>query len=237
MRAGAALAGALLAAAAPLAAHAATEGGLELDAAPIDTHNFVSLQRGAGLYVNYCIGCHSLQYLRYARAAEDLGIDEDTAQRSLAFGGELFAPMVSAMDEEQAKEWFSQAAPPDLTLSARARGADWLYTYLRTFYRDPSRPSGWNNVVFANVAMPHALHSLQGSAVLEDDGTMRMIAPGSMAASEYDIAVADLVNFLVYAAEPSREARLRTGYAVMIVLSFLLVLTYLLYREYWRDIK
>ena len=218
-------------------ANAATDSSVVLDSAPIDPHDFNSMQRGARTYVNYCIGCHSLRFLRYSRMAEDLGISDDVVTQNLSFGGKLFAPMVSAMDEEVAKEWFNQAEPIDLSLVARSRGVDWLYNYLRSFYRDPSRPSGWNNTLFENVSMPHALHSLQGTIVAAEDGTMTMVRAGSMQPSEYDTMVADLVNFLAYAAEPARNSRHRIGYGVMIFLSFLLVLTYILYREYWKDIK
>ena len=139
--------------------------------------------------------------MRYTRVAEDLGIPAAVAQSNLAFGQELFAPMLSAMTEEQGQAWFNQAVPPDLTLAARSRSADWLYSYMKSFYRDPARPSGWNNTVFANVAMPHALHSLQGIQVLDEDG-LRLASAGALEPAEYDIAVADLVNFLVYVAEP-----------------------------------
>ncbi len=223
--------------AAPGAALAAGGGGVALDSAPIDSHDFDSLQRGAALYVNYCIGCHSLKYLRYSRMAEDLGLSDEVVTANLSFGGKLFAPMESAMDAEAAKEWFQQAVPIDLSLVARSRGTDWLYTYLRSFYRDPSRPSGWNNALFENVAMPHALHSLQGTFARGDDGSVTVLRAGSLSEAEYDTAVADLVNFLDYAGEPARNTRHRVGFGVMIVLSFLIVLFYVLYREYWRDIK
>ena len=231
--AGSALVAALLS---PVAL-AAGGSAASLDTAPIDPHDFDSLQRGAGLYVNYCIGCHSLKYIRYTRIAEDLGLSEATTQENLAFGGELFAPVESAMDAQEAAEWFSQAVPPDLSLTARSRGVDWLYTYLKSFYRDGDRPSGWNNTLFENVSMPHALHSLQGTFALDGGGHLVQLRPGDLDAASYDTAVADIVNFMAYVAEPSKQQRLRIGYGVMIFLSFLLVVTYMLYREYWRDIK
>ena len=216
---------------------AASEGGVALDSAPIDSHDFASLQRGAKMFANYCVGCHGLKYLRFTRMAEDLGIPEETVTRNLSFGGKLFAPMISSMDSEAAKAWFSQAEPIDLSLVARSRGTDWLYTYLRSFYRDPERPSGWNNTLFENVSMPHALHSLQGTYAHGENGSMVLLRQGSMAESEYNTAIADIVNFLAYASEPSKNTRHRVGFGVMIFLCFLLVLTYILYREYWRDIK
>lgn len=206
-----------------------------LDQAPLDAFDFASKQRGAKLYVNYCIGCHSLQYMRYTRVAEDLGIPEAVAQSNLAFGQDLFAPMLSAMAPEQGQAWFNQAVPPDLTLVARSRSPDWLYSYMKSFYRDPERPSGWNNAVFANVAMPHALHALQGVQVLEEDG-LRLARAGALEPAEYDVAVADLVNFLVYVAEPVRLTRHRIGYGVIIFVLLLGIVTYMLYRDYWRDI-
>lgn len=213
----------------------AASAAVELDEAPLDSFDFASKQRGAQLYVNYCIGCHSLKYMRYTRVAEDLGIPAAVAQSNLAFGQELFAPMLSAMTAEQGAAWFNQAIPPDLSLSARSRSPDWLYTYLRSFYRDPERPSGWNNAIFANVAMPHALQRLQGIQVLDEDG-LRLASSGTMNQAEYDVAIADLVNFLVYVAEPVRLTRHRIGYGVIIFVLLLGVITYMMYRDYWRDI-
>ncbi|MBF2760589.1 MAG: cytochrome c1 [Ectothiorhodospiraceae bacterium AqS1] len=230
---------AILLAAGLLAAGPAALGAgpaVALDQAPLDSFDFASKQRGAQLYVNYCIGCHSLQYMRYTRVAEDLGIPEAVAQSNLAFGQELFAPMLSAMTPEQGQAWFNQAVPPDLTLVARSRSADWLYSYMKSFYRDPERPSGWNNTVFANVAMPHPLHSLQGIQTLDEAGGLQLDRAGKLTPAEYDVAMADLVNFLVYVAEPVRLTRHRIGYGVIIFVLLLGILTYMLYRDYWRDI-
>lgn len=221
---------------AAVSSQAASEA-VALDTAPIDHYDFASLQRGAKLYVNYCIGCHSLQYMRYTRLGDDLGISDDLLQQNIAFGGKLFAPMLSAMTEQQSKKWFNQAVAPDLSLTARSRTADWLYTYLRSFYRDPDRPTGWNNSIFANVAMPNVLHSLQGSYRLDAAGEKVLLTPGSMDTAEFNTAVTDLVNFLVYVGEPARNTRVHIGYGVMIFLSFLLVIVYAMYRDYWRDIK
>ena len=212
----------------------AAESAIALDHAPVDSYDFGSLQRGAKMYVNYCQGCHSLQYLRYTRIVEDLGIPEDIARSNLAFEGELFRPLGRTMSDEQARAWFNEALPPDLSLIARSRGADWLFTFLRSYYRDPNRPSGWNNLVFANTSMPHVLQSLQGMHQLDDNGALVHVSEGKMDDTAYSLAVADLVNFLVYAGEPVRNLRLKIGYGVMIFLLVFLPIVYLTYREYWR---
>ena len=226
------------AAAAPAAARAA---GAAVDApsAPIDPRDGDSIRRGAAVFVNYCQGCHSAGHMRYDRMTEDLGISDDQMRANLIFtGAESSAPMLSAMREDDAREWFHQAVPPDLTLVSRVRGVDWLYGYLRGYYRDPSRPSGWNNAVFENTAMPHVLADLQGAAELDPEtGKFALVSPGRLSPGEYNLLAADLVNFLHYIAEPSRGKRLATGYAVMTFLLVLLVFTWLLYREYWRDVK
>ena len=216
---------------------AAGDTGVQLANVQLNEYDFDSKQRGAKLFVNYCIGCHSLQYVRYSRVAEDLGIPDDIMQEHIAFGADLFSPMNSAMDAEQAKDWFNQAIPPDLSVIARSRSADWLYTFLKSFYRDPERPSGWNNTIFSNVAMPNVLHSLQGIQQVNEDGELIMVKDGSLDHASYDTAVADLVNFLVYVGEPSKLSRHRLGYAVMLFLLIMLILTYMLYRDYWRDIN
>lgn len=204
--------------------------------APIDPSDYGSLQRGAGMFVNYCLGCHSMRLMRYSRVAADLGIDEDIAVQHLTFGEKLFRPIISPLSAEHAA-FFDGAEPPDLSLIARAGSADWLYMFLRGFYRDPQRPSGWNNVVYTNVSMPNALQSLQGTYRKGADGSLELADPGRMDAGTFDVAVADLVNFMVYASEPSRAERLRFGYAAMILLLLLLPLSYAVYREYWRDIN
>ena len=214
--------------------------GAALPQAPVQYGNLESMQRGAATFVNYCLGCHSAQYMRYGRMVEDLGVTEEQVETLLIHNAEsgLGDGMVSAMRAEDSKEWFYQALPPDLTLVARLRGADWLYAYLRGFYRDPARPNGWNNTVFNNVAMPHVMAGLQGVYTLDAD-THKLLpaSSGSLSAKEYDSLVSDLVTFLVYMGEPSRAARLKTGYLVMALLLLLLPATYFLYREYWREIK
>ena len=225
---------------------------VKLDHAPINSNDMPSLQRGAKLFVNYCLNCHSANYMRYNRL-QDIGLNEKQIFENLVFTGVKVGDLMKiAMDPKDAKEWFG-APPPDLTVIARSRashagsGADWLYTYLRTFYRDPSRPSGWNNTTFPNVGMPHVLWELQGEQVLKDqkmrgDGFEKTVAvpmvdkPGKMAAVEYDRAVADLVNYMVYMAEPAAHNRKLIGLIVLLVLSVLVVLAYAIKKEFWKDV-
>ena len=230
------LAPVLLAAVAALAPARASESAFDLRRAPIDSTDAASLQRGAKLFVNYCLGCHGAALITYDRVAEDLRIDEEIMREHLRFGAAASAPLASAMDAVTARDWFYQAAPPDLSLIARARGADWLFGYLRHFYRDESRPGGWNNLLFPNVAMPHAMADLQGEARLVE-GALQIETPGALAAVEYDRVAADLVNFLVYVGEPSQNERKRVGYLLMPLLFLFMTIAYFLYREYWRDLR
>ena len=211
---------------------------ISLPQAPLQ-YDKETLQRGAAGFVNYCMGCHSAQYMRYGRMVEDLEISPNQVHKFLIYNGAgLGDGMLSSMRQEDGREWFDQAHPPDLSLSAKLRGSDWLYAYLRSFYRDPSRPSGWNNTVFPNVAMPHVLANLQGVYDKEGDSdTLVQRKAGAMSAVEYNGLVGDIVSFMVYAAEPSRQTRLQTGYLVMAFLLVLLIFTYFLYREYWRDVN
>lgn len=219
------------------AAGAAGGGGAPLPQAPLDRGDFSSLQRGAAVFINYCSGCHSAAYMRYGRIAEDLDIPQELLRTRLIYTDSGLADgIVSAMRQEDAVEWFHQAAPPDLSLSAKLRGNDWLYAYLRGFYRDATRPSGWNNSVFPNVAMPHVLADLQGEVVRDAEGNALLQRPGRLSAGEYDLLIADLVNFMDYMAEPARADRYRAGYVIISLLLLLLFCTYFLYREYWRDI-
>ena len=202
-----------------------------------DTH---SLQRGAQLFVNYCLSCHSAQFMRFSRMAEDLEIPPEIMKRNMMFTtGKIGDTMQAVMTAEDGEAWFG-IAPPDLSLSARLRGGRWLYNYFLGFYLDETAPSGWNNTVFPNVAMPHALHALQGlQRAVDDNGTLRLqkVSEGSMNDEEYMNAVADLTNFLVYIGEPSRPARLRYGIWVMFFLLGFTFLAYLLKKEYWRDVE
>ena len=230
---------------APIAVFAA-EPGMPLDKAPINTSDNESLQRGAEAFVNSCLSCHGASYMRYNRHV-DLGYNESEILDKLVLtdqkSGDL---MLSAMREKEGEEWFGVAAP-DLSVTARARGANWLYTYLRAFYRDDGTVSGWNNLVFDRVAMPHVLWQLQGEQVLvvetagegkkaEEVKKLQLEVPGTLTVSEYDQYVADLVNYMVYLSEPVANYRKELGIYVMLFLLFMLGLTYALKREYWRDI-
>lgn len=219
----------------------ASEGELHLDRAPNNLGDQASLQNGAKLFVNYCLNCHSASYMRYNRL-HDIGLTDAQIKDNLMFTADKVGePMTIAMRRADAKQWFG-VAPPDLSVVARSRtseggsGADWLYTYLRSFYRDDSRPSGWNNLVFANVAMPHALWQLQGEQVKGEDHKLRLEKPGKLAPAEYDAAVADLVAYLQYMGEPAAQTRKQLGVYVLLFLAVFFVLAYALKREFWKDI-
>jgi ubiquinol-cytochrome c reductase cytochrome c1 subunit len=230
----------------------AVEADIKLDRAPIDPTDLPSLQRGAAAFVNYCLNCHSANYMRYNRL-QDIGLTEQQIRDNLVFTGVKVGDLMKvAMDPVAAKEWFG-TAPPDLTVIARSRsshagsGSDWLYTYLRTFYRDPSRPSGWNNVVYPNVAMPHVLWQLQGEQVLKDvreqgEGYMRTVSrlgldkPGVLKPNEYDRLVADLVNYMTYMSEPARHQRVTTGLYTLLVIFILVALSYALKKSFWKKV-
>ena len=229
----------------PLTALAAGDH-VKLDRAPIDSKDAVSIQRGARVFVNYCLSCHSAAAMRYNRLT-DIGLTEQQIKDNLLFGSaKLGDTMTVAMRPADAKNWFG-VAPPDLSVIARSRGPDWLYTYMRTFYRDANTATGWNNLVFPNVGMPHVLWHLQGQLVVKRETkagehgqhtvtTLISTTPGELSAREYDKLVADLVNYLVFMGEPARETRIRIGYAVLIFLGLWLVPVYLLKREHWKDI-
>ena len=225
---------------------------VHLDHAPINAGDSASLQRGAALFVNYCLNCHSANYMRYNRL-KDIGLNDKEILDNLVFsGGKVGDLMKNAMDAGEAKVWFG-AQPPDLTVIARSRaseagsGADWLYTYLRTFYRDPARPTGWNNTTFPNVGMPHVLWELQGEQVMKAsevraDGYMTtqdkptLAKPGKLSALEYDSAIVDLVNYLVYMGEPAARSRKSIGLIVLGFLFLLIPLVYALKKEFWKDV-
>ena len=221
----------------------ASEDGPPLDKAPVNLSDHASLQRGARIFVNYCLNCHSAASMRYSRM-QDLGLTEDQIKENLMFAAEKPGEtMTVAMDKKEAKGWFG-SAPPDLSVIARARGSDWLYTYLRSFYRDDSRPTGWNNVVFDKVAMPHVLWSLQGEMVpvMKKEGEHEVIErlelakPGSVTLAEYDAMVGDLVNYLTWMGEPAQLERKQLGLIVLAFLAFFFVVAYYLKKEFWKDV-
>ena len=231
---------------APLVAFA-SGSAVPLDTAPIKPRDMASLQRGAKTFANYCLSCHSADFMRYNRL-RDLGLTESQISENLIFTGQKVGELMTvAMPKKEAKQWFG-VAPPDLSVIARSRGPDWLYTYLRKFYRDESTATGWNNLVFDKAAMPHVLYELQGEQILnvksEDNGhggtheikELKLAKPGSLSKTEYDAYVADLVNFLVYLGEPAANKRVQIGIIVMLFLFLMLVLTYALKKEYWKDV-
>lgn len=229
----------------PIAAVAAG-GAVKLDDASIDPRDVVSIQRGARVFVNYCLNCHSAASMRYARL-KDLGLTDQQIKDNLLFAGEKVGDLMTvAASKQTQRQWFG-VEPPDLSVIARSRGADWLYTYLRTFYRDDKRSTGWNNLAFANVGMPHVLWQLQGKQVLkteveEHDGhkvehrKLVLETPGTLSPAEYDKLVRDLVNYLSFMGEPGRTQRVQIGIVVLFFLSILLVLSWLLKKEYWKDV-
>jgi len=222
----------------------AAGAGPRLDHANIDPGDTISIQRGAKVFVNYCLNCHSASYMRYNKLME-LGLSEQQIEDNLLFaGGKIGDTMRVAMPVADGKAWFG-VAPPDLSVVARSRGADWLYTYLRSFYRDDARVMGWNNVAFPNVAMPHVLWKLQGIQRLNADeaeahGVARnalvLEMPGTMSVQAYDDLVRDLVNYLAYMGEPARAKRVRIGMIVLLFLGLMAVPAWLLKREYWKDV-
>jgi ubiquinol-cytochrome c reductase cytochrome c1 subunit len=214
-----------------------------LDPVYINLTDKASLQRGARTFINYCLSCHSATYMRYRRMAEDLDISEELLQENLMFASDKPGDLMrTTMPADYAKDWFG-VVPPDLTLIARVRNPDWIYTFLRSFYRDDGSQSGWNNGLLENTAMPHVLYGLQGDQRLvtksgEDDGkpVFRLEKPGTKTPEEYDNVIRDLANFLVYLGEPIKLERYLIGVFVMLFLAVLLVLSYLLKKEYWKDV-
>ncbi len=227
----------------------AATAGYPLMQAPIDLHNQASLQKGARMFVNYCMGCHSLEHQRYNRMARDIGLTDDQVKENLIFtGAKIGDTMKNAMPKAAAKQWFG-VTPPDLTLIARSRGVDYLYTYLQTFYKDPTRPFGVNNAVFPNAGMPHVLWELQGMQepvyTNHKDAAghevkvlsgFKLVQPGSLSAPQFKEAMGDLTNFLAYVAEPIKLERQRIGIWVLLFLALTTVVFYLLKKEYWKDV-
>lgn len=205
--------------------------------APIDPSDQASLQRGARTFINNCLNCHSANYMRYNRLL-DIGLTEKQIKDNLLFAGEKVGDtMKVAINKADAKKWFG-VSPPDLSVEVRARGADWVYAYMRGFYRDETTTSGWNNIVFDKVAMPHVLYELQGEQVMNHEThALEMVKPGKLSSDEYDAFVADLTNYMAFMAEPAKQQRKHTGIWVLLFLGVLLVLAIKLKKAYWKDIK
>jgi ubiquinol-cytochrome c reductase cytochrome c1 subunit len=227
----------------------AAGGGVHLDDADIDLSDQASLQRGAKYFMNYCLSCHSAKYQRYNRMAKDLGLTEQEVIDNLMFTTDKIGDTMNiSMSAEKAKEWFG-SPPPDLSVTARARGVDWIYTYLRSFYLDENRPFGVNNTVFPDVAMPNVLWQLQGDqkavykTITDSEGNeheaidyLEPVSEGTMSAEEFDQVARDLTAFLSYIGEPIQMERKRLGVWVLLFIAVFFVLSYLLKKEYWKDV-
>jgi ubiquinol-cytochrome c reductase cytochrome c1 subunit len=216
---------------------------VKLQEANINPADKISLLRGAKHFVTYCLGCHSAKYMRYLRIALDTGVDEKTVLEDIApQGAIIYDQLHSAMNKHDAEKWFG-TQPPDLSLIARSRGADWLYSYLKSYYLDPSKPYGVNNTVFQDTAMPNPLWQLQGEqhavqrkTIWGEYTQLVLDEPGELSEKEFDLMVNDLVNFLVYVGEPGQLERQSLGKYVLLFLAVFLVIAYLLKKEYWKDI-
>jgi len=218
--------------------------GVHLDKAPVNLQDQASLQRGAKLFTSRCLACHSATYMRYNRL-RDIGMSDAQVKKDIELPEDvqLSSRMQSGMDANTAKMAYG-VAPPDLSVIARSRGPDWLYTYMRAFYVDTNRSNGWNNMIFPSVGMPFVLADMQGEQALEtekheghDIQKMVLKTPGSMTPAEYDGAIADLTNYLVFMSDPGEMNRHKIGFIVLAFLSLLLVLVYGLKREIWKDIR
>lgn len=250
----------LLCAALPGLSLAAGGEHVQLNTVKIDLSDKASLQRGARTFVNFCLSCHSLSYMRYNRMGEDLGISDELVKENLLFAADKTGALMKAvMPRDDAKIWFG-TAPPDLTLVSRSRGPNWFYTYMLSFYRDDKSPSGWNNIVFPHVAMPNVLFEWQGQqravfrtekleSVVEKDGKkikkiteeqvfdhFEIQKPGSMSTAQFESTMRDLTNFMVYAGEPAKLVRYQIGIGVLIFLAIFFIVAYLLKKEYWKDV-
>jgi len=239
----------LVAALAPAASFAAG-GGAHLDRANVDIGNRATLQRGAANFVNYCLGCHSAQYVRYNRMATDIGITEQQLIDNLMFTGERPHDLMKiGINRDDALRWFG-VVPPDLSLIARSRGADYVYTFLRSYYAEPGRPTGVNNLVLPGTAMPHVLWELQGTQDAVWEGHVdaqgnaqkhfkefQLATPGQLTPEQFDGFVRDTVTFLEYIAEPAQLKRRALGFPVIAFLVFFTLLAYALKKEFWKDVK
>jgi ubiquinol-cytochrome c reductase cytochrome c1 subunit len=221
---------------------ALADEGPELPSAGTNVNDQASLQRGARLFFNYCVGCHSLKFMRYSRLSQDLGLSEKEVMDNLNFTGAKFGePVISHMPEDSARQWFGKA-PPDLSLEARAKSPDWIYAYLNAFYLDPTRPVGWNNMVFPNASMPNPLWELQGLQTgVKKPGAdaadkLELARPGKLTPVQFQQATRDLASFLEYVAEPAAMQRQHYGIWVLLFLAVFTFLAYLLKKEYWKDV-
>ena len=210
---------------------------VNLEQAPIDLSDQPSLQKGARTFINYCLNCHSAKYMRYNKLL-DIGLSKKDIKDNLLFTGKKIGdPMEISMSVKDSKKWFG-AAPPDLSVVARSRGSDWIYSYMKGFYRDNSREIGWNNLVYVNSAMPHILWELQGEQELDKNtGNLNIIKAGKLNQKEYDAVITDLTNFITYMSEPDQLKRKKMGFYVIGFLLLLLVLTINLKKEFWKDVK
>jgi ubiquinol-cytochrome c reductase cytochrome c1 subunit len=228
------------------AASFAAGGGEDLDQANANVHDIASVQRGAALFMNYCHSCHSAEYMRYQRLAKDLSLTEEQVQENLVFGDREVTDYMKVAMPDQSSDWFGKK-PPDLTLKARSRGPDWIYTFLQGFYMTDD---GWNNTVLANASMPHVLWKLQGiqrpimETYTDDSGEeqtrierLEIVEPGTMSPEEFDGAIRDIVSFMIYLGEPAILERESMGVWVLLFLVVFTFLSWMLYKEYWRDIK
>ncbi len=214
----------------------ASGADLELKPAKVDLRDKAAMQRGAGYFINYCQGCHSLKFMRVNRVAKDLGIPEDVAKAEMLIGdGKFGDPMLSNIPEDQSELWFG-VAPPDLSLTSRLRGDDWIYNYLISFYKDSSTPSGWNNTVFEDAAMPHVLANLQGVQELNHETHELELVSRGTKTDQYDGIARDITAFLSYVGEPVKAQRQQYGIFVMLFLMLFFVLAYALKKDYWRDV-
>ncbi len=229
----------------------AAGGDFPLDSAPNRVNNNASLQNGAKIFVNYCLGCHSAVNLRYNRL-RDIGLSDQQIKDNLILGDQKVGDLMTiAMSPKDAKAWFGKV-PPDLSVEARARGTDWLYTYFRTYYKDDESPTGWNNMVYPNVGMPHVLWELQGERIAKFEEVkdpknpskttkvfkgFEQVSPGLMKPQEYDDNIADLVSFMSWMAEPTQLQRKRIGVVVLLFLAIFTLIAWRLNKAYWKDIR
>lgn len=229
----------------------ANSGGVALQSVNIDLEDKASLQNGAKMFANYCMGCHSASFMRFSRIGADLGITDEQLKANLMFASEKTGePLSIAVDKDAVSKFFG-VVPPDLSVVSRARGNEWLYTYLLSFYLDPSRPTGVNNLVFKDVGMPHVMWELQGwqkpvyETEVGHDGKEHQVLTGvelvdpadEAKAADYRRNVRDLVNFLAYVGEPAKMQRLDLGWKVIAFLFLFFIVSYLLKKEFWRDVK